>query len=86
MVPLRMANLTIKGLPDPIHQELKKVARSEGKSLNGYILSLLEMSVEERQRRRIMRESRKEFGRFVASLPPMKDSTSLLRQDRRRGR
>jgi len=80
-----MANITIKDVPDGIHRELKSAARSQGKSLNGYIVSLLEMSVDERCRRQMMREGRAEFRSFLASLPAFADSTELIREDRDRG-
>lgn len=80
-----MANLTIKALPDTVHRDLKKAAQSQGRSLNSYVVSLLQTSVEERQRRRMMREGRGEFRRFLASLPRLSDSTRLLREDRDRG-
>ena len=51
-----MANLTLKDVPGQIHADLKIAARSAGKSLNAYIISLLELSTNERWRRRIMRE------------------------------
>jgi hypothetical protein len=60
-------------------------ARSVGRSLNGYIVSLLKASVEERNRRKLMREGRGEFLSFLASLPEMDDSTPLIREDRDRG-
>ena len=81
-----MANLTIKDLPDRIHRELKNAARSQGRSLNGYLVSLLELSVEERFRRKMMRAGREEFRRFLSTLPRMSDSTALIREDRDRGR
>ncbi len=80
-----MANLTIKGLPDPVHKDLKRVARFEGQSLNSYVISLLQMSVDERQRRKLMRQGRESFREFVASLPRLADGTRLLRSDRDRG-
>ena len=80
-----VANLTVKDLPDEIHADLKNAARSAGKSLNAYIISLLELSTEERWRRRMMREHREPFRKFVESLPEMTDSTSILRADRERG-
>lgn len=81
-----MPNLTLKAVPDRIHKELKQAAQDEGRSLNSYIVSLLELTVEERRRRRGMREGWEEFRRFVHSLQPMSDSTELLREDRERGR
>ena len=80
-----MANLTLKDVPDQIHADLKIAARSAGKSLNAYIISLLELSTEERWRRRMMREQREPFRKFLETLPPMTDSTSILQTDRERG-
>ena len=80
-----MANLTIKDLPYRVHRELKRAARSQGRSLNSYILSLLELTVEERHRRKLMRQGREDFRKFMASLPDMSDSAELLREDRDRG-
>ncbi len=80
-----MPNLTIKGLPERTHKELKKAAQSQGRSLNGYVVSLLELSVEERFRRRMMRAGRAEFRKFLSALPHMDDSTRLIREDRDRG-
>jgi hypothetical protein len=77
-----MANLTVKDLPDAVYSQLKEAARSEGRSLNGYIVSLLKANAEERARRKLMRESRDDFRRFVESLPRMDDSTPLIREDR----
>jgi hypothetical protein len=79
-----MANLTIKDLSDHAHQELKNAAREQGRSLNSYLVSLLESSADERQRRKLMRQDRDEFRRFVDSLPPVSDSTPLIREDRDR--
>ena len=79
-----MASLTVKDLPDPVYEELKGAARSEGRSLNGYIISLLQAHAEERARRKQMRQAREEFRRFLASLPKMEDSTPLIREDRDR--
>ena len=80
-----MANITIKELPDSVHRELKTAARAQGRSLNSYIISLLELSVDELARRKMMRAGREEFRKFLGSLPPMDDSTALIREDRERG-
>jgi hypothetical protein len=77
-----MATVTVKDLPDAVYSELKEAARSEGRSLNGYIIALLKASVDERNRRKLMRESRAEFRAFLESLPKMEDSSSLIREDR----
>ena len=80
-----MANLSIKGLPDTVHEQLKNAARAHGQSLNGYIISLLELSVDEHSRRKMMRADREEFRKFMATLPGLDDSTALIREDRERG-
>jgi hypothetical protein len=80
-----MANLTVKDLPDAIYNQLKDAAKTEGRSLNGYIVSLLQDSTDERNRRKLMRQGRKQFRDFLTSLPRMKDSTPLIREDRDRG-
>jgi hypothetical protein len=79
-----MANLSIKDLPDHVHESLKETAHSQGYSLNRFIISLLELSVEERNRRKLMREGREEFQRFLTTLPRLEDSTPLIREDRDR--
>ncbi len=79
-----MANLSIKDVPDSVYVELKEAARAEGRSLNGYIVSLLKASADERNRRKLMRNQRAEFRNFLASLPRMDDSTPLIREDRER--
>ena len=79
-----MANLTIKDLPDSVYSQLKEAARAESRSLNRYVIALLEASAAERQRRRIMREGRTAFRQFLASLPRMEDSVPLIREDRDR--
>jgi Antitoxin FitA-like, ribbon-helix-helix len=80
-----MANLSIKGLPDQVHKELKKVAKSHGQSLNSYIVHKLELDARESARRARMRKSREEFRKFVKSLTYMGDSTELIREDREHG-
>lgn len=80
---LDMANLSIRDLPDKIYRQLKKAADTEGRSLNGYIIHVLELDAAERARRERMRADRRELLKFVESLPDTKDlSTRLLRQDR----
>ena len=79
---MSMANLTVKDLPDAVYRELKVAARSEGRSLNGYIVALLKAIVDEANRRKLMRGGRKEFRDFLGTLPILEDSTPLIREDR----
>jgi plasmid stability protein len=89
MVPLWyhngvMANLTIKKLPDPVHRQLKKRAKLHGRSLNAQVIHMLQSDLSEHARFEKMRESNEELERLVASMPPMADSTPLIREDRDR--
>jgi len=79
-----MANLNIKKLPDPVYRQLKKYARLQGRSLNAQVIAILSSTVEEQAKFERMRASTSELERFVASLPPMSDSTPLIRADRER--
>jgi plasmid stability protein len=87
MVPLwyhygAVANLTIKKLPDPVYKQLKKYAKAQGRSLNAQVIHILKSDVSQRERLEKMRRSNKDLERLIASLPPMDDSTPLIREDR----
>jgi plasmid stability protein len=79
-----MANLTIKKLPDPVYRQLKKYARLQGRSLNAQVIHILQSDLSEREKFEKMRQSNKDLERLIASLPPMRDSTPLIREDRDR--
>jgi plasmid stability protein len=64
-----MANLNIRDVPDKLHKQLKKTAKSQGRSLNSHVISVLKLSAEEYARCQRMRKGRKEFREFVKSLP-----------------
>jgi plasmid stability protein len=81
-----MANLTIKKLPDSVYRQLKKYARMQGRSLNAQVIHILQSDLSEREQFEKMRQSKERLERFVASLPPMDDSTPLIREDRDRER
>jgi hypothetical protein len=50
------------------------------------VIHILQSDVSERERFEKMRQSNKDLERLVASLPPMSDSTPLIREDRDRDR
>jgi antitoxin FitA-like protein len=77
-----MANLSIKDIPDRVHSQLKKTAKAQGRSLNSYIIHVLELDAAESTRRARMRAGREGFRRFVKTLPYLGDSTELIREDR----
>jgi len=81
-----MANLSLKDLPDKLHRRLKTAAKQQGRSLNSYIIQVLQISEQDRLRRERMRKTRKELETLVASLPFTGNlSAKLLREDRDRG-
>jgi len=79
-----MANLTIKTCQMPMYRQLKKYARMQGRSLNAQVIHILQSDLSEREKFETMRQSNERLERFVASLPPMDDSTPLIREDRDR--
>jgi len=74
--------ITVKGLPADMHAALREAAKARGKSLNSYVISVLAENVEDEGRRRGMRERWVEYQKFLATLPPLSDSTPLIREDR----
>jgi hypothetical protein len=77
-----MAAVTVKDLPDVVYSDLKQGARSEGRSLNSYIVAILKTFADERNRRKLMRDNRAQFRAFLETLPGMGDSSGLIREDR----
>jgi len=80
-----MANLNIRNVPDKLHKQLKKTAKSQGRSLNSHVISVLRLSAEEHARRERMSDGLKEHREVVNSLPYMGDSAPLIREDREHG-
>lgn len=74
--------ITIKNLPASVHAVLKETAKARGKSLNSYVISVLEEDAEQEQRRKAMRDSWSEYEKFRVTLPRLDDSTPLIREDR----
>jgi len=77
-------NLTVKNIPDSIYRVIKREAKNKRRSLNSEIIQVLETEAAEAERRRQLRNLRKELDRFAASLPPLDDSAPLIRADRER--
>jgi plasmid stability protein len=77
-----MATLTIKNIGGGLHQALKREASQQGRSLNSYVISLLEDAVDEQERLRRMQGLRDELETFVSSLPVTDNVVSLIREDR----
>ena len=72
-----MANLQIKGLPDDIHEELKRRARLEGMTARAYVQRLIEADQ--------ALPSKTEWLNRVRALPPVDIGgavAGLIKQDR----
>jgi hypothetical protein len=57
-------------------------SKRKGRSLNAEIIKLLEAEAADANRRIELRRLGAELDRFAASLPPMEDSTPLIRRGR----
>ena len=77
-------NITLKNVPDKVYRTVKRAAKEQGRSLNAQIIRALEAEAAEYERRKRAVKWRKELDQFAASLPPMDDSTPLIRQERQR--
>ena len=79
-----MPSITLKDLPDRVHKILRQAAADDRKSLNAFVISLLEDAADDIDRRRRNLENWAELEAFVASLPEVPDPTPLIREDRER--
>jgi len=77
-------DITVKNIPEPVYRVIKREAKKNKRSLNAEIIRALETESAEAERRRQLGNVRKELERFAATLPPLDDSTPLIRQDRER--
>lgn len=77
-------NITVKNIPEEVYRVMKREAKRKRRSLNAEIIQTLEAEAAEAERRRQLGNLRKELDRFAASLPPLADSASLIREDRGR--
>jgi hypothetical protein len=77
-------NITLKNVPEKVYRTVKRAAKEQGRSLNAQIIQLLEAEVAQVERRKRAAKWREELDRFAASLPPMDDSTPLIREERQR--
>lgn len=80
-----MPDITVRGVPDHLHQELKSAASRNHRSLNGEILSrLMESSVS--SRRRDTKALIKRIQKLRESVGPIDVSDEDLRAMRNEGR
>ena len=79
-----MPSLTLKDLPDRTHRILRQAAADDRKSLNAFLISLLEDAADDIERRRRNHEGFADLEAFVASLPEAPDPNPSIREDRER--
>jgi hypothetical protein len=77
-------NITLKNVPDKVYRTVKRAAKEQGRSLNAQIIHTLELEAAHLERRRKLPQIIEKLNRFAASLPPMDDSTPLIREERQR--
>jgi plasmid stability protein len=80
-----MATLYVRSFPDDLYAELRAAATSNGRSLSGEVVVLLQQSLLERRRQEEAREALDRIGARRRSLRPSAvSSVALLREDRER--
>jgi hypothetical protein len=77
-------DITVKNIPDAVYRVIKREAKNNRRSLNSEIIRALETEAAEAERRRQLRNLRKELDRFAAALPMLDESAPLIRADRER--
>jgi hypothetical protein len=75
-------NITVKNIPDSVYRVIKREAKKKKRSLNSEIVQTLENEAVEAERRRKIQQWRQRLDRFRESLPPMSDSTPIIRRMR----
>jgi plasmid stability protein len=76
-----MATITIKDLPDSLHQELKEQAKNNERSLNGEVLFRLRLSMMEKRK-----EKPKNVEDILASIDRVRNSDNIRYDEELHGR
>jgi plasmid stability protein len=82
-----MADVLIRGIPDQAYRRLRQIAATQKRSVNAYLLRLVELAIEEEEARRRQAELLEELRLICQSTvaaPGAADSVTLLREDRGR--
>ena len=77
-------NVTLKNVPEPVYEVMKREAKRNRRSLNAELIRALEEKVADADRRSKLKHLIEKVDRFAASLPPMPDSAPLIRRERER--
>ena len=77
-------NVTLKNVPEPVYKVMKREAKRNRRSLNAEIIVALEEKVADAERRAKAKDLLEKVVQFRKSLPPMPDSTPIIRAERNR--
>lgn len=81
-----MPNLTLRRVPERVHEILRRNALEHGRSLNAEILAILDKASEETRQRRNLAAVIDEINRLrnevARKYPHQTDSVDLIREDR----
>jgi len=80
-----MATLHVRDVPKRMHDELRRLARAEHRSLRAEVLELLEAALAQKRERQRMSKVLADLDRLRFKLPPGSPTTDeMLREDRAR--
>ena len=77
-------NVTLKNVPEPVYKTMKQEAKRNRRSLNAELIRAIEEKAAEAERRNNLKHLMTKVERFVSGLPPLPDSTPLIRAERER--
>jgi hypothetical protein len=78
-----MPTLYVREVPETVYGEVQRIAQEQGRSLNAYVITLLEQAVDEAKRRRESAEALERIRSRRRPLPPgAPDSVEIIRRMR----
>jgi hypothetical protein len=78
-----MPTLYVREVPEKVYGEVQRIAQEQGRSLNAYVITLLEQAIDEEKRRRQSAEALERILRRRRLLPPgAPDSVEMIRRMR----
>ena len=76
-----MHTLYVRDIPDRIYRQARKIAMTQGRSLSAYVVTVLQLAVEDEKARRARSRALSSIRRRRRPLPASApDSVTLLRQ------
>jgi antitoxin FitA len=78
-----MPTLYVRGIPDKVYSQARRIAQAQGRSLSAYVVTVLEQAIEDEKVRRRRSQALANIRRRRRPLPPgAPDSVTMLRQMR----